>query len=133
MIRNHLHDVFGWGDSNTEVAAEDEIRDLERTYPAPADLNQMLSFKNYLKWARNLRDRAWSVDIRELIIAHSHVLNLPMPKFEDGVLEGFEQMKSLRSSQREVMAKIKVLEKERDSISNQLDAVHKKIFKTKID
>lgn len=132
MMRNHLHSFYGWGDSKAESHAEMEIKELSDACPV-SDLNQMLSIKNYIKWGAGLRDLEWSIDIHEIILTHSFVLNLDIPQYEPGVLEAFNQMKYLKLQKKSINTKVSILKKEADSIDEQLSALHKKVFKMKMD
>ncbi len=126
MIRNHLHSFYGWNDGNYP---ESEIEDLDGACPLGLDLNNLLSIKNYCYWARNLEQKGWEVDIHELIVSHSFVLNLDLSPLGEETLQKFEQMKTIKTERKAIIDQIESLQNKRDAIDEEASAIHKTVFK----
>ena len=127
MVRNHLHDVFGWNDG---TYPDSETKDLDDSCPLRIDLNGLLTLKRYCQWGRNLEGKGWEVDIHDLIISHAYVLNLDLEPLGDEVLKQFEMMKSLKADRKEIQDQIDALLKKREAIDSLSSTVHESIIKS---
>jgi len=127
MIRNHLHEVYGWNDGNYP---ESEIEEIEKACPVP-DVNNLLTVKRYCQWGENLIRQGWDVDIHDMIESHAYVLNLEMQPLGVEILSQFELMKKIKTERSGVQKQIDLLMKKREELDNENKSIHKKVFKMK--
>ena len=129
MIRNHLHNELGWGDSTYPEA---EIEDIEHTCPDNMDLNNLLSMKRYMQWGRSLGEANWDFDIHDFIMAHAYVLNLDISPLGDDILKQFADIKTAKDERSVIQKQIDKLEKKRMVLDDSISGMHQRLIKTKI-
>ena len=132
MMRNHLCEAHGWFPERDIEHVETDSHDFVQACPVD-DLNHLLTIKRYIQWAEKLEsDKAWTVDIHDLITTHAYVLNLDLEPLGHAVTKEFATLNELKTKEKILQAQENKLAKERLALGDEIEKIHVKLFKKKI-